>query len=61
MSEIDIELLTDIVKDIKQDFTSYYDYECEYSKGYLDCLWEVCKRVSISAERTEMNLHILEK
>lgn len=59
MSEIDMKILTDIVKDIKREFTNYYDYECDYGKGYLDCLWEVCKKVSIPAERTEMSLHIL--
>lgn len=45
--------------EIKRDLIDYYDYECDYGKGYLDCLWEICKRCSIPVERTEMSLHIL--
>lgn len=49
-----------IIINIKREFDEYYNGECEYGKGYLDCLYEICHQFNIQVERTEMNLHIKE-
>ncbi len=46
------------LKDMISELHDYYDEECEYSKGYLDALFELCHRMYIPACRTELNLHI---
>ena len=58
MSEINVEILTDIIKNIKKDFDNYFNSECEYGIGYLDCLQESCEQVSIPCTRTENDLFI---
>mgnify|MGYP004650050913 CR=1 FL=1 len=47
-----------ILKDMISELRDYYDEHCEYSKGYLDALFEFCHRMNIPACRTELNLHI---
>lgn len=47
-----------ILQGMVSELLEYYDEECEYSKGYLDALFELCHRMNIPACRTELNLHI---
>lgn len=47
-----------ILKDMISELHDYYDEYCDYSKGYLDGLFEFCHRMNIPACRTELGLHI---
>lgn len=58
MSGIDMETLTNIIRNIKKDFDNYFNPECEYGIGYLDCLQEICEQVSVPCTRTENDLFI---
>ena len=49
-----------ILKEIIRELHNYYNEYSDYSKGYLDGLYEFCNSLGIPCERTELNLHILE-
>ena len=52
------------IKEIRQiiyDLTIYYDEKCDYSKGYLDGVFEMCKVFGINAIRTELGVYIEDK
>ena len=51
------------IKEIKQliyDLTLYYDQKCDYSKGYLDGIFAICKVFEINAVRTELGVYVEE-
>ena len=55
--------MTDKQIEIKQliyDLHTYYDEKCDYSKGYLDGVFAMCKVFEINAVRTELGLYIEE-
>ena len=57
-SEIMIMKLTvkDKLKKLRKEFHEFYEPNCEFGQGYLDCLYEVAKELNIPAERLEFDV-----
>lgn len=49
-----ISTLNNLISELRDCYNEYSDY----SKGYLDGLFELCQQLEIKAIRTELNLHI---
>lgn len=49
------------IKEIRQliyDLHTYYDEKCDYSKGYLDGIFDMCKVFGVNAVRTELSVYM---
>ena len=61
LDEIKEENKEDLIRTIKEvieEFMTYFNPESEYGIGYLDCLIEICEKLSIPTIRTENGLMI---
>ena len=57
-SEIKIMKVTieDKLKKLRKEFHQFYNPQCEYGQGYLDCLHEIAKELNISSKRLEFDV-----
>lgn len=46
------------IRQIIYDLTLCYDEKCDYSKGYLDGIFAMCKVFEIKAVRTELGMYV---
>ena len=44
------------LKKLREEFHQFYNPQCEFGQGYLDCLHEVAKELNIPSKRLEFDV-----
>ena len=44
------------LKKLREEFHKFYNPQCEFGQGYLDCLHEVAKELNIPSKRLEFDV-----